>query len=95
MLKRLRCICVVAFLATSALAFPQNSGYTQRNDQVYFCNELIEQADFSSFKLLGHSYAKDKNNVYYKGLRFVDPASFKLKGKKDEVMEESQDSGYY
>lgn len=58
---------------------------------------MIKQADFASFKLLGHGYAKDKYNVYYKGdvLRFVDPASFKLKGKKDEEMKESQDSGYY
>lgn len=97
MLKILRCICIGAFLTASELAFSQNSGYTQRNNKIYFCNELVEQADFASFKLLGHGYAKDKNNVYYKGdvLRFVDPVSFRLKEKKDEVMEEPQESGYY
>lgn len=72
----------------------QKSGYTFKGEQVFFCDELMEKANFATFKVLGHGYAKDMNNVYFKGkvLPYVDPYSFKLKGCK---VSENTDSGYF
>ena len=73
-----------------------SSGYEKKNNKVFFCGEQIEQADFATFKLLGHGYAKDKNNVYYKGdvLKFVAPETFRLKGSKSQA-DNTDNSGYY
>lgn len=75
----------------------QTNGYTSKDGCVYYCDEAIEHADVNTFRVLKYGYAKDKNNVYYKGdiLRFVDPVSFKLKGKKDNATDELPETGYY
>lgn len=94
--RRFLFIVIVLFLSLT-FCQAQNNGYSNMNGCVYYCNEQIEHADANSFVVLKHGYAKDKNNVYYKGdvLRFVDPASFKLKGKKEELIEELPESGYF
>ena len=51
--------------------YSYNYKYTIKNNEVYWDEELIEGADSKTFKILGEGYyAKDKNNIYYKGEKF-------------------------
>lgn len=94
-LLKLVYLSIVLILSTPLSA--QDSGYSRKDGQVLFLNEIIEQADFKTFKVLGHGYAKDKSNVYFMGdvLRFVDPVSFKLKGTKTSASQDNKETGYY
>lgn len=52
--------------------------YLQVGDQVYGYGETMEGVDLSSFEVLGSTYAKDQNQVYYGGspIAGADPESF-------------------
>ena len=56
-------------------------GYEIDQDCVYFGDDVVMEADASSFVDLGCGYAKDRRNVYLDGrlLEFVDPTTFRLK----------------
>ena len=88
---------VVFAIVSAALCQAQTNGYTSKNGHIYYCDEEIEHADANTFRILKHGYAKDKNSVYYKGdiLKFVDPISFKLKGRNDNSADELPETGYY
>lgn len=77
---------VLMLILIPAMCNAQN-GYRHKNGRVYFCDELVEMADWLSFKVLGHGYAKDNNNVYYKGdiLRYVEPSTFNIKEAKNDT----------
>jgi len=74
---------VIGFIGWSLSGFSQ--AYKIDRNKVFFDREPIPHADARSFVDLGFGYAKDRNNVYLEGrvLEFVDPATFRLKGRDD------------
>ena len=94
---------VIGFIGWSLSGFAQ--AYKIDRNKVFFDREPIPHADARSFVDLGHGYAKDRNNVYHHGriLEFVDPATFRLKGRDNSHFHEEGDwhehdrspKGYY
>lgn len=91
MRKALFTICLTLLLSVAIHAqnvappiYEQNA-YSLRNGDVFYYDELLEHAHYPTFRILGHGYAKDRDNVYYRGeiLRHVDPYSFRLKDYAD------------
>ena len=70
---------LVAMIGWALAGYAQ--GYEMDKGRVFFCKELVWDADPWSFEDLGYGYAKDRNNVYLNGrvLENVDPSSFRLK----------------
>ena len=56
------------------------SSYEVRGSKVYYGRMELSDADYRTFEDLGHGYAKDKSNVWWKGnvLPYVDAKSFRL-----------------
>ena len=79
---------VIGFIGWSLSGFAQ--AYKIDRNKVFFDREPIPHADARSFVDLGHGYAKDRNNVYHHGriLEFVDPATFRLKGRDNSHFHE-------
>ena len=82
---------VIGFIGWSLSGFAQ--AYKIDRNKVFFDREPIPHADARSFVDLGHGYAKDRNNVYHHGriLEFVDPATFRLKGRDNSHFHEEGD----
>lgn len=59
---------ILIFIILSITLF---SEYKVEDNNVYFGDMIIKEADFSTFKVVERDsdYGKDKNNVYYKGLK--------------------------
>lgn len=76
-----RMIAVAVLMLSAVAAFAQSYGrYEVRHGRVYYENRELREADTRTIQDLGHGYAKDSRNVYWKGevLPYVDPASFRL-----------------
>lgn len=79
---------IILFMPFSLVVNAQNykSNYSIESNGVYYNGGLIDEADASTFIILGHGYAKDRNNVYMEGriLKYVDPFSFRLVERYDD-----------
>ena len=79
---------VLKILVVTSLTVWSGSVFAQRYEvdhgRVFYGERPVMHADVRSFVDLGYGYAKDKNNVYMDGkaLEYVDPATFRLKGRE-------------
>ena len=82
---------VIGFIGWSLSGFSQ--AYKIDRNKVFFDRKPIPQADARTFVDLGFGYAKDCDNVYLDGriLEFVDPATFRLKGRGNTHPHEHRD----
>lgn len=82
---------VIGFIGWSLSGFSQ--AYKIDRNKVFFDREPIPHADARTFEDLGFGYAKDRDNVYLDGreLEFVDPATFRLKGRDNSHPHEHRD----
>jgi len=57
-----------------------NENYAKDKNSVFFVGKKIQNADPSTFELIGNGYSKDNNNVYLDNEKviFANPKSFKL-----------------
>ena len=76
----------------SAKAQSRDSYYQVNRGIVYFKGQPLHYADASTFRILGHGYAKDRQHVYMNGyiLEYVDPNSFRLKDDRYRPYADSQ-----
>lgn len=77
----LKIMMVMGLMGWSLSGFAQ--AYQVDRNRVFFDREPMPYADARTFVDLGYGYAKDRDNVYLDGriLEFVDPATFRLKGR--------------
>ena len=65
-----------------------NAEYIKRNGEIYYRDwseektRILKNIDKKSFEILENDFAKDKNNIYYKGEKIekIDPKSAKIFG---------------
>lgn len=76
-------VCTLLWMSSplKGLAQNQSMDYFYQDGIMFFRGSPMTGTDPASFIELGHGYAKDRFNVYYKGkvLEYVDPFSFQLK----------------